>query len=109
MRKHSKSIIKIISKISIILSNIFQLYILFTIENIASNGFNEKNIVMLIFNIAYIISFQTYNNKIDKLFNQRGEFFSKKREKMTKEEIDKDNEKICNNIFLDIFDEDFRE
>ena len=109
MKKYYKSIIKIISKISIILSNIFQLYILFTITNIANNGFNEENTIMLIFNIAYIISFQTYNNKIDKLFDQRGEFFSKKREKMTKEEVNKDNERICNNIFLDILNGDFRE
>ena len=35
-------------------------------------------------------------------------YLSLKREKMTQEEINKENKEICEKLFLDIFDGDFR-
>lgn len=98
-----------VSKLAILLSNIFQLYIIFTLIDIINNGFNYTNFILLIFNIAYIISFQTYNKKINEIFDLRGRYLSLKRKNMSVEEINNDNEQICKKLFEEILDGDFRE
>lgn len=90
------------------MSNIFQCYIIFTIARIIEEGFNETNIIMLLFNIAYIISFQVYNNKINLIFEQRGKYLSLKYENADLKTINERNREICKSLFEDTFDGDFR-
>lgn len=100
---------KAITKVSIIMAKLFQFYIVFTIAHIVDDGFNQNNIIMLLFNLAYIISFQTYDNKINSLYEQRGKYFSKSYYANDAEVINKTNKEICKTLFEDIFDGDFRE
>lgn len=97
-----------LSKISIFFTYIFQLWIIITISHICTSGFNEENIVLLILNVFLIISIYIYNFKINKVFDLRGKYLSSNREKMTKEEINKENAEICKELFENIFDGDFR-
>ena len=97
-----------ISKIAIFFASLFQLSLIFTIINIFKSGFNEENTILLFFNICYIISLYAYNEKIDKIFNLRGQYFSKNREKMNKEQLNEENAKICKQLFEEILDGDFR-
>lgn len=99
---------KKIIKLSVLLSNIFQCYIIFTIARIIEEGFNETNTIMLLFNIAYIISFQVYNNKINLIFEQRGKYLSLKYENADLKTINERNREICKSLFEDTFDGDFR-
>ena len=97
-----------LSIVSIFFAEIFQLYIILTIADIIDNGFTESNVIMLIFNIFYILALYFYNNKINQVFKLRGKYLSLKREKMSQEEINEDNKKICEELFEKIFDGDFR-
>ena len=104
----SKKFLLKISKISIFFTYIFQLWFFITISHICTAGFNEENILLLIFNFFMIISIYFYNDKINKVYNLRGRYLSLKREKMTQKEIDEDNAFICKELFENIFDGDFR-
>lgn len=97
-----------LSIVSIFFAEIFQLYILLTIADIIDNGFTESNVIMLIFNIFYILAIHFYNDKINQVFRIRGKYLSLKRKKMSQEEINEDNKKICEELFEKIFDGDFR-
>lgn len=97
-----------ISIIAIFFASIYQLSIIFTIIDIFESSFNERNTILLFFNICYIISLYAYNEKIDKILNLRGQYFSKNREKMNKEQLNEENAKICKQLFEEILDGDFR-
>lgn len=97
-----------LSIISIFFAEVFQFYIIFTIIDIISNGINEENIILLIFNIFYILALYFYNSKINAIFNLRGRYFAKDRNKMKENEKNKDNEEICKILFENILDGDFR-
>lgn len=98
-----------LSKISIFFANIFQIYIIFTIGDMIDNGMNESNLIMLVFNIFYIIALYFYNSKTDAIFELRGKFLSVDyNEKMTEKEKNTEIKKICKKLFYDILDGDFR-
>ncbi len=104
----SKNFLLKFSKVSIFITYIFQFWLIITISHISTDGFNEENITLLIFNFFLILALHFYNKKINKVFNLRGKYLFSKREKMTQEEINKENAEICEELFLDIFDGDFR-
>ena len=104
----SKTFLLKLSKISIFITYIFQFWFIITISHICTNGFDEEKILLLIFNFFLILSINFYNKKINNLYKLRGKYLSLKREKMSKEEINRENEEICKELFLDIFDGDFR-
>lgn len=97
-----------LSVISIFFAKLFQLYILFTLSDIEINGFNENNVILLIFNIFYILALHFYDEKINAILNLRGKYLSTKREKMNCEEINTDNQNILKKLFTEILDGDFR-
>lgn len=104
----SKEFKRKLSVVTIFFAEIFQLYIILTIFNIIDNGFTESNVIMLIFNIFYIFALYIYNDKINQVFKLRGKYLSLKRENMSAQEINDDNRKICEELFENIFDGDFR-
>ncbi len=104
----SKDFKRKLSIVSIFFAKIFQLYIFLTIADIIDNGFTETNTIMLIFNIFYILALYFYNDKINQVFKLRGKYLSLKRDHMSTQEINEDNQKICKELFEDIFDGDFR-
>ena len=104
----SKEFIRKLSIVSIFFASIFQFYILFTIVDIIDKGLTETNFLMLLFNISYILSFYFFNQKIDAIFEMRGKYLKNNREKISKEDIAKNNEEICKKIFEEILDGDFR-
>lgn len=97
-----------LSIVSIFFAELFQFYIIFTITDIINNGINEENIILLIFNIFYILTLYFYNSKINAIFKLRGRYLAKDRNKMNESEKNKDNEEICKMLFEDILDGDFR-
>lgn len=105
----SKEFKRKLSIISILFAKIFQLYIIFTLAHIYDDGITFENITMLIFNIFYILALYFYDEKIDKIFNLRGNYLSLKRENMSKSEINEDNARICKELFEEILDGDFRQ
>ena len=104
----SKNFLLKFSKVSIFITYIFQFWLIITISHIFTDGFNEENITLLIFNFFLILTLYFYNEKIKIADGIKKEILSLKREKMTQEEINKENAEICKELFLDIFDGDFR-
>lgn len=97
-----------LSIVSIFFAEIFQLYIILTIADIVDNGFTESNVILLIFNVFYILALYFYNDKINQVFKLRGKYLSLKKEHMSTQEINEDSRKICKELFENIFDGDFR-
>lgn len=105
----SKEFKRKLSIISISFAQIFQLYIIFTLIHIYEDGATFETITMLIFNIFYILALYFYNSKIDKIFELRGKYLSLKRDNMSENEINEDNKQICQELFEEILDGDFRQ